>query len=209
MLRRLIPRLAYSYLSFVGLTTRLRLEGAGHREALRGGNQRFLYAFWHQRQVFFTFSHRDAGASVMVSRSKDGELIAETMRLSRIAACRGSSSRGGAAAAREMMLALAEGLDIGITPDGPKGPARQVKPGVIFLAQKLKIPILPVTNALSCKLELKRAWDRFQFPLPFGRAVVKYAPPIWVGPSDDLDAKAAEVKAALDAITDAADAEVS
>lgn len=209
MLRRLIPRLAYSYLSFVGLTTRLRLEGAGHRKALRDGNQRFLYAFWHQRQVFFTFSHRDSGASVMVSRSRDGELIAETMRLSRIAACRGSSSRGGVAAAREMMLALAEGLDIGITPDGPKGPARQVKPGVVFLAQKLKIPILPVTNALSCKLEFKRAWDRFQVPLPFGRAVVKYAPPIWVGPADDLDAKAAELKAALDAITASADAETS
>ncbi len=201
MLRRAVACLAYAYVSFVGLTTRLTTVRAGIRDALKAKNRRFIYAFWHQRQVYFTWSHRGVGAAVLVSRSKDGEMIAATMRLSRIGAVRGSSSRGGAAAVRGLMEVLQSGLDIGITPDGPKGPAREVKDGVIFLAQKLGAPIVPVTNALSHKIEVKRAWDRFQIPLPFGRAVVSYGEPIEVAPGDDLRSKAAELKAALDLIT--------
>ena len=209
MLRRVVPYLAYAYVSFVGLTTRLTTVRGEIRDGLKAKNRRFIYAFWHQRQVFFTWAHRGAGAAVLVSRSKDGEIIAETMRLSDIGAVRGSSSRGGAAAARQMMEVLESGLDIGITPDGPKGPAREVKDGVVYLAQKLGAPIVPVTNALSNKLEFKKAWDRFQVPLPFGRAAVVYGEPIAVGPDDDLAAKAAEGKAALDRITEEADRLVS
>lgn len=205
----LVPYLAYAYVTFVGWTTRLTRRGLEHPRAVHASGRRFIYAFWHQRQVFFTWTHRDADAAVMVSRSKDGELIAETMRLSRIGAVRGSSSRGGVAAAREMIEAMKRGLDIGITPDGPKGPAREVKDGVIFLARALNAPIIPITNALSNKLELKKAWDRFQVPLPFGRAVVAYGAPIEVREGDDPAAKAAELKAALDKLTDEADAEVA
>ena len=205
MLRRVVPYLAYAYVSLVGLTTRLTTVRGHVRDGLKARDRRFIYAFWHQRQVYFTWAHRGVGAAVLVSRSKDGEMIAETMRLSDIGAVRGSSSRGGAAAVRQLMEVLQSGLDIGITPDGPKGPAREVKDGVIFLAQKLGAPIVPITNALSNKLELKRAWDRFQVPLPFGRAVVAYGEPIEVGPGDDLAAKAAELRAALERITAEAD----
>jgi lysophospholipid acyltransferase (LPLAT)-like uncharacterized protein len=207
--RGLVPYLVYAYVTFVGWTTRLTKRGYEHPEAVHACGRRFIYAFWHQRQVFFTWSHRDAEAAVLVSKSKDGELIAETMRLSRIAAVRGSSSRGGAAAAREMIEVMRGGRDIGITPDGPKGPAREVKDGVIFLARALDAPILPITNALSHKLELKKAWDRFQVPLPFGRAVVAYGAPIEVKEGDDPKAKAAELKAALDKLTDEAEAELA
>ena len=201
MLRRLIPYLAYAYVSFIGLTTRLTTVRGHIRDGLKAKNRRFIYAFWHQRQVYFTWAHRGVGAAVLVSRSKDGEMIAATMRLSDIGAVRGSSTRGGAAAVRQLMEVLESGLDIGITPDGPKGPAREVKGGVVYLAQKLGVPIVPITNALSNKLEFKKAWDRFQVPLPFGRAVIAYGEPIAVGPGDDLPAKAAELKACLDRIT--------
>jgi len=206
VLRRLVPYLAYAYVSLVGLTNRLTTVRGGIRDGFKARNERFIYAFWHQRQVYFTWAHRGAGAAVLVSRSKDGEMIAETMRLSDIGAVRGSSSRGGAAAVRQLMEVLQSGLDIGITPDGPKGPAREVKDGAIFLAQKLGVPLVPITNALSRKLEIKKAWDRFQVPLPFGRAYVVYGDPICVGPDDDPAAKAAELKAALDRITAEADA---
>ena len=205
MLRRLIPYLVYAYVSFVGLTTRVRVVRGGVPQRLRAENRRFIYAFWHQRQVFFTYTHRNVGAAVLVSRSKDGEVIAETMRLSRIGAVRGSSTRGGSAAVRQLMDVLESGLDIGITPDGPKGPAREVKEGVVFLAQKLGAPILPIANALSRKLEFPKAWDRFQVPLPFGRAAVVYGEPIEILAGDDLADKSAEVKAALDRITAEAD----
>jgi len=206
VLRRLVPYLAYSYVTFVGWTNRLTTVRGAIRDGFKARNERFIYAFWHQRQVYFTWAHRGVGAAVLVSRSKDGEMIAETMRLSDIGAVRGSSSRGGAAAVRELMEVLKSGLDIGITPDGPKGPAREVKDGAVFLAQKLGVPLLPITNALSRKLEIKKAWDRFQVPLPFGRAYVVYGEPIYVRPGDDPAAKAAELKAALDRITAEADA---
>lgn len=208
MLRALIPYLAYAYVTLVGWTTRLRVRGAEHRDGLRAGNRRFIYAFWHQRQVFFTWTHRGDPSDVLVSRSKDGEIIARTMELSRVGACRGSSSRGGAAATRELMQSVTAGRDIGVTPDGPRGPAREVKEGVVFLAQKLGIPILPISNALSRRLEFARSWDKFQVPLPLGRAALVYGPPVVVGPGDDLALKAAELKAALDQATELAEREV-
>lgn len=207
-MRGFLPYLAYAYVGFVGLTTRLRVEGEPYREELRRRNQRFIYAFWHQRQIFFTWTHRGQNASVLVSRSRDGELVARTMALSRIASCRGSSSRGAAAGLREMMETLSAGMDLGLTPDGPRGPARRVKPGVLFLAQKLGVPILPLTNALSHKLEFKGSWDRFQVPLPFGRAILRYGAPVMVGPSDDLEVKARELEESLNDLTARADAEV-
>lgn len=207
-MRALIPYVAYAYSTLVGLTTRIRILGQERRDALRREDRRFIYAFWHQRQVLFTWTHRGDPADTLVSRSKDGELIARTMELCRMGAKRGSSSRGGAAAARELMESAAAGRDLAITPDGPKGPARVVKPGVIFLAQKLGIPILPLTCAVTRKVEF-RSWDRFQLPLPFGRAVLVYGEPIFVAPADDAAAKAAELKAALDAITERAENEAA
>jgi lysophospholipid acyltransferase (LPLAT)-like uncharacterized protein len=132
-------------------------------------------------------------------------MIAQTMRLSRIAAVRGSSTRGGAAAAKEMVEILRSGLDVGITPDGPKGPARKVKSGVLRVAQLSGAPIVPIANATSRRLEFKKAWDRFHVPLPFGRAAVVYGDPVRVGPDDDLDAKALELEAAMNRATDEAE----
>lgn len=205
MIRRLVPYLVYSYVTFVGWTTRQRVLRADIPEKVHADGERFIYAFWHQRQVFFTWSHRNASAAVLVSKSNDGEMIARTMELSGIDAVRGSSSRGGAAAAREMVEILRSGRDVGITPDGPRGPAREVKEGAVRVAQLAGMPIVPIANALSNRIEVAKAWDRFQVPLPFGRSVVIYGEPVRVCAADDLAAKAAELKAALDALTSEAD----
>ena len=205
MVRKLVPYLAYCYVSFVGWTTRSRVVRGDVPKKIHAGGERFIYAFWHQRQVFFTWSHRDAEAAVLVSKSKDGEMIASTMELSRIGAVRGSSSRGGSAAAREMVEILRAGRAVGITPDGPRGPAREVKEGAVRVAQLSGMPIVPIANAVSNKLELSRAWDRFHLPLPFGRSVVIYGDPIRVGEDDDLATKAAELQRALNTLTSEAD----
>lgn len=207
MLRTLAPYAAFAYLTLVKWTTRLVVRDRRHRDALRAQGRRFVYAFWHNRQVFFTTSHRGDNASILVSLSRDGEIIAKVMELSRIEAARGSSSRGASGALRGLLAAVARGREPGIAPDGPKGPVYQVKPGALFVAQKLGIPIVPITNALSRKLVLKRSWDQYQVPLPFGRAVIRYGAPITVKPGDDLEKKAAELKAALDRITAEAEAE--
>jgi len=209
ILRRLAPYFAYLYVSVVGLTARSRRLGAEHLAAARRVKGPVIYAFWHQRQVFFTWTHRGSHAKILVSRSADGEIIAQVMRLSRMGACRGSSSRGAAAAARELLESLNEGFDVAITCDGPKGPAREVKAGILYLAQKTGLPIVPIANAVSRKIEFPRAWDRFQVPLPFSRAIVIHGTPIFVGPQDDLAAKAQELKIALDRIYEQADRAVT
>lgn len=205
MLRTLAPYLGFAYVTFVGWTTRMSVLRGDIPEKIHAAGERFIYAFWHQRQIFFTWSHRDVDAAVLVSRSNDGEMICRTMELSGIGAVRGSSSRGGAVAAREMVEILRAGRDVGITPDGPRGPAREVKEGAVRVAQLSGAPIVPIANGLSRKLEVSRSWDRLQVPLPFGRAVVVYGEPIRVGAGDDLAAKAAELKSALDALTREAD----
>ena len=107
-----------------------------------------------------------------------------------------------------MVEILRSGRDVGITPDGPRGPARQVKEGAVRVAQLSGMPIVPIANALSNKLEIAKAWDRFQVPLPFGRASLVYGEPVWVREGDDLEAKTAQLKAELDRITDQADFDV-
>lgn len=205
MLRAAAPYLAYGFISLTGWTSRIRTVGGEHRAKLKKSGSGWIYAFWHQRQVLMTYTHRGDGAHILVSRSKDGEVIARVMELSGINAVRGSSSKGAAAATRELMDLAKAGRVIGFTPDGPRGPAREVKPGVLYLARESGLPILPLASATSRRVELRRAWDRFQIPLPFGRAAVVYAPPIRVAPEDDLEAKAAELKATLDRITAEAD----
>lgn len=206
LLRGLAPYLAYSFISFIGYTSRIRYHGLEHLLKVRRPNEGYIYTFWHQRQVLFTWIHRDLGASALVSRSRDGEIIAKTMRLSRIGAVRGSSSRGGAHAMREMADLLASGRPVGMTPDGPKGPARKIKKGVLYLAQKSGCPILPLTNATTRKISIRKAWDQYQFPLPFSRVHVYYGRPVFIGPNDDLDAKGAEIERILNEITEKADA---
>ena len=205
LLHSFAPYLAYGLISVIGRTSRIRYFGLENLLSVNAANRGFIYTFWHQRQVVFTYTHRDLGASVLVSRSRDGGIISKTMELSRIAAIRGSSSRGGSAAAKEMIGLLKSGRSVGITPDGPKGPARTIKPGVLTLAQLSGCPILPLTNAVSRKLTLKKSWDKFQVPLPFSDIVIGYAKPIYVMPDDDPEEISAQLRASLDAITHQAD----
>ena len=202
LVRFLVPYLGYAFSTFIKFTTSLTTVRGESRARLRAADKRFIYAFWHQRQVFFTVSHRGDNVSILISRSVDGEMIAETIRLCcGVSSIRGSSTRGASDAVRGMIKALRSGLDLGITPDGPKGPAREIKDGVMYLAQKLGVPILPVTSAQSNRWVFKKAWDQFHLPMPFGRAVVVYGEPIDVAAGDDLVLKAAELKRSLDAIT--------
>jgi lysophospholipid acyltransferase (LPLAT)-like uncharacterized protein len=205
LLRAAVPYLAYAFISLVGATSRLRWHKTEYFDQARADGP-VIYAFWHQRQVIFTYTHRDAGASILVSRSRDGAMIADTMRLSRIDAVRGSSSRGGRAAARELLAVLETGKDAGLTPDGPKGPARRVKPGVLYLAQRSGRPIIPIASSVSRRIEMHKAWDNFHVPLPFSRIDVVYGEPLTVAEDADLDTVAAELERRLNAATAEADA---
>jgi lysophospholipid acyltransferase (LPLAT)-like uncharacterized protein len=126
-------------------------------------------------------------SKALTSASKDGEILAAFLARFDIGAIRGSSSRRGALAMLEMVRTAEEGFDIAITPDGPRGPKYQLNPGVITLAQKAGIPVLPISVFYSRYWELK-SWDAFQIPKPFATVNVTLFPLEQIPPTDTLEA---------------------
>ena len=148
--------------------------------AEQGGN---IFAFWHSRLFylpsFYVKNMRKRKVSVLVSMSRDGDYGAALVRKLRLDAVRGSSSRGGQTAVRGLAARIAEGNNVAITPDGPRGPALKVSDGVIKLAQITGAKIIPVSYNATRKRLLK-SWDKFVVVLPFGRVHMAFADPIEV-----------------------------
>ena len=201
----LISFLAANLIRGLRATVRLRFHGDERiREWERTGT-RFILAFWHRHLLLMPYAYRGERISVLVSQSKDGELIARTVARLGIDSSRGSSSRGGIAGMRSLLRKAAEGWDIAFTPDGPRGPLREVQPGVILAAAATGLAVQPVAIAAS-RAKLLRSWDRFLVPLPFSTVHVVYGEPLSVERRGDLDQAAAELKRRLDGAEAAAEA---
>jgi lysophospholipid acyltransferase (LPLAT)-like uncharacterized protein len=177
---------------------RLRHHGdATVRDWERRG-ERFILAFWHRHLLLMPYAYRGRRISVLVSQSRDGELIARTVARLGIDTSRGSSSRGGVAGMRALLRKAAEGYDLAFTPDGPRGPAGEVQPGVVLAAAATGLPVQPVAVAASRAKRL-RSWDRFLVPLPLSTVHFVYGEPLAVERRADPAAAAAELKRRLDA----------
>lgn len=111
----------------------------------------YILAFWHAHLLLMLHSRYKRPISVMISRSKDGEYIARVFDWYGVDSARGSSHRGGSAALRELIREAREGKNIVFTPDGPKGPARVLKDGVVYAAQATGLPIVPIAFAAKKK----------------------------------------------------------
>jgi lysophospholipid acyltransferase (LPLAT)-like uncharacterized protein len=138
-----------------------------------------LGAFWHNRLLVIPWiyrKHSPITAAALTSASKDGEILAGVLDSFGIRAVRGSSSRRGVAALIEMKKLVAEGLDMAITPDGPRGPRYELNPGIIKLAQKTGAQIIPINVEYSRFFQVGR-WDGFMIPFPFARVDVTIAKP--------------------------------
>jgi lysophospholipid acyltransferase (LPLAT)-like uncharacterized protein len=119
-------------------------------ENLENAPQHIL-AFWHAHLLLMLHSRWRGPMSVMISRSKDGEYIARVFQWYDVHAARGSSTRGGGAALRELLREARKGRNLAFTPDGPKGPARIAKEGVVYAAQATGLPIVPIAFAAKKK----------------------------------------------------------
>ena len=111
----------------------------------------YIVAFWHAHLLLMLHARYRKPITALISRSKDGERIASTFKHYGVEAARGSSTRGGTAALRGMIRSARRGHNIAFTPDGPKGPARIVKEGVVYAAQATGLPIVPVAFAAKKK----------------------------------------------------------
>jgi lysophospholipid acyltransferase (LPLAT)-like uncharacterized protein len=143
----------------------------------------FALAFWHGQQFALLRWARWQRIVALVSRSRDGELVAAALARLGIESARGSSSRGGAAGLRAVVRRLHEGLDAAFAVDGPRGPARVVRgTGAARAAELGGGLVVPMAAACARCHVFGRAWDRFELPLPFTRVAVVLGPPL--GPAD-------------------------
>jgi lysophospholipid acyltransferase (LPLAT)-like uncharacterized protein len=164
-----------------------------------------LWALWHETILPSVWWHRNQDVHVMISSSRDGELITTMGRFFGYTAVRGSSTRGGDEATREMVEHLKAGKRCAITPDGPRGPRRQMKKGAVNIARLAGCPVVPFTFAAERCWRL-RSWDRFIIPKPFSRAVFVYGEPILVPEKEGNDEKyLSKIQKELDRITDLAE----
>lgn len=156
-------------------TTRCRREGAHHYLDFRRSGRPVIFVFWHGQLLPLVHYHRNEGIVVLVSEHADGEYISRVIRQYGFGTVRGSSTRGGVKGLKGLIRAAREGRDLGITPDGPRGPARQFKAGALRAAQVTGLPIIPLSTWPSRAWRLD-SWDRFLVPKPFSRIQIVYGP---------------------------------
>lgn len=171
-------------------------------------SRKLVFTFWHSRILLPCHQYRKTGASVLVSNSADGEIVAQVIQRQGHSAIRGSTGKGGLRAliqqSKDMRINQRPGV---VTPDGPQGPRHKVQQGVILLAQNTKVPILPMTYS-SKRRKVFKSWDRFILPFPWSEGVIIYGRPIHVPANADPEAleKLAEaVETELNRITSQAD----
>jgi lysophospholipid acyltransferase (LPLAT)-like uncharacterized protein len=181
------------FLTFAGIAlfrmfgVTLRTRFSGHLPVLdmvRSGEP-FVLAFFHGRLFLLVNQLRGWPLVVMLSISYLGEIQSRILESFGYATIRGSRSRGGSRVLAEMIVHVRKRGRIGVfAVDGPRGPYREVKPGVVFVAKKLGVPIVPVTSSARPSVILGWLWDRFLLPVPFARATVHLGEPIML--DDDL-----------------------
>jgi len=181
----------------VGLTGRyglralfrtLHIQRTGQHPPLRLGEERapVIFVFWHGRLLPLIHVHRHQGTVVLVSEHRDGEYIARLLHHFGFGTVRGSSTRGGVRGLRGLIRAARRGWDLAITPDGPRGPSRELKLGALTVARITGLPLVPVGVGVTSAWRIQ-SWDGLLVPKPFSTVRVAYGPPTLVPRNADQD----------------------
>lgn len=179
--------------------------GQEHADAILAAGKPIIPCYWHQRQFFcvhYVIGLRERGARIgfLVSPSRDGELAARVVARLGARSIRGSSTRTGAQALRDLYQAIKQdGISPVTTPDGPTGPPGKFKSGTVMLAQLSGAPMLPISYAAE-KVWHLRTWDRFMIPRPFTRVAIAVGTPRYVARglrADALESIRQEMEEAL------------
>lgn len=199
------------YIRLVYATGSWQVEGAGAARRLRAAGRPFILAFWHGRLLMIPMAwQRLAPMHMLISGHPDGRIIADAVRYFDVDSIAGSSNQGGSGALRAMVRHLRAGDCVGITPDGPNGPAMRASAGIVAAARLARVPILPITYATSAR-RILGTWDRFHLPYPFTAGIFLWGEPIEV-PADledsGIEAWRALVEERMNALTAEADRRV-
>lgn len=185
-LKDFFARLVGRYLAWTYRTTRWTFQGLEHIEPTTKGGTPGLVCFWHERlpmMPMLAIRAQQEGAhmptNVLVSGHNDGRFIGQAVGRFGLGTVIGSSSKGGSASLRNMLLLLKDGHNIAITPDGPRGPAKVAAAGIAQLAAATGVAIYPASG--QCRWHIRMpSWDRMIFPFPYGRGVIVCRPTITV-----------------------------
>jgi len=184
-------------INLLGATWKVQISGESKIHPQRHQTEKRIYCFWHNKLLGLCFTQQKKNVGILISSHFDGEIIARITKRLGYHPHRGSSTRGGAAGLMAM-LKDDHVWYLAITVDGPRGPKEVVKPGVIYLALKSGLPIVPVSCNSSDKWVLK-SWDNFEIPKPFARITVAMGQPIYI----DSSKTDKQIKSSTDTIAEA------
>lgn len=168
-------------------------------DELLSAHRPFILAIWHCNVYMSPILYRGMDVYVLISKSKDGDLIDRVVHAFGNRSIRGSTSRGGPSALKAMIRVARQNSRLAFTPDGPRGPAFQVQPGIIAAASACGIPIVPV-HYESTRQKIARSWDSHRVPLPFGTLIHSWGDPIEIArdlSEEQFEAERGRVEAAL------------
>ena len=195
----------YSLIRLLGPTLRYEVLGWHHAEKVHASGKRIIWAFWHRVILPIVWWHRHKGVVVMNTTAFDGQWTRKVIEWLGFGTAQGSSSRGGLRGLAVMARRLEQGVDCAFTIDGPRGPRYVAKPGPVMLARKSGCPVMVFHIGVDRGKTFTKTWDHFLLPAPFARAVILFAPPIYVradaGP-EMLEAKHAEMQRELERVRD-------
>lgn len=176
------------YIRLVYYSSRRHLDMPESAKPYMTGEKPVVLVFWHGRLLLMPFlSPPKRKMNALISTHRDGEIIAKTMGHFGLDTIRGSTSRGGVAAAINAIRVLKDGHNVSITPDGPRGPTQKVQGGVVKIAEKAGVPIIAMTFS-STRHRRAKSWDRFMVALPFGTIYYRVSAPMWNPTSEELEA---------------------
>ncbi len=196
-----------SFLALIGaasircIGSTLRIRAVNARANYTGKNDdNVVFAFWHGDQFIPCYHHRNQQAVIMTSLSKDGAIQTGILNRLGFVTVRGSSSRGGQRALVEAVRLVKKGYSASFAIDGPKGPFHDIKPGIVFLAQKTGRPLIPVSSVSKRYKLLPKTWDKYRLPLPFSSAVVVYGEPLVIAPRETTAQAISRLGAAMEKV---------
>ena len=194
---RLLPIVAAGLIRWWGKScSAITVVNGGFEVERAAAGQGCVYVTWHQRLFNLYFLNQDyqRQVTIMISRSKDGDLASGLAHRYGFATVRGSSSRGGSTAMNQLIEEMRKrpSISAGMLGDGPKGPTRKLKMGTLKIAQATGAPILPIAYGAK-RHKLFASWDRFMLPFPFSPLVVIFGEPIVV-PSQSSDKELEELR---------------
>ncbi len=197
--RRLICWLIASYIRFVYYTNHKDIQVDEGAIPYAEGKLPAVICFWHGRLLMIPMiSPKNRKASIVISSHSDGQIISGAMENFGFSTITGSTTRGGVGAVINAIKALKDGDIVCVTPDGPRGPALQLQDGILAIAEKAEMPIIPVTFSAS-RHRLMKSWDSFMVALPFGRLHYRISEPMFNPTKAQLEARMAEITNEVDA----------